>query len=65
MVDPSRAPHVIKDFEGVVVVEGGSGEIDKKANPELSHLSDGAGYYIFREFPVKKQYVASGQRYWK
>jgi hypothetical protein len=35
-------------------VKGGSGEIDKKANPELSHLSDGIGYYIWKEFPVRK-----------
>ena len=54
MIDPSKAPHVVKDFEGVQCVKGGSGEIDKKANPELSHLSDGIGYYIWKEFPVRK-----------
>jgi hypothetical protein len=32
MIDPSRAPHVVKDFEGVRTLEGGSGEIDKKAD---------------------------------
>jgi hypothetical protein len=45
MVDPVKAPHVVKDFEGVRLLEGGSGEIDKKADPHLSHLSDGVGYY--------------------
>lgn len=52
MVDPSRAPHVYKDLEGVIVLEGGSGEIDKKGNPELTHISDALGYYVAREFKV-------------
>ena len=64
MVDPTRAPHVVKDLEGTVVVKGGSGEIDKKSNPKLSHLSDSLGYYIFKEFPVKKRYVSSGKTHW-
>lgn len=54
-VDPSRAPHIVKDFEGVVMLEGGSGEIDKKKTPQLTHLSDAIGYYIVEEFPVIKQ----------
>lgn len=52
MVDPQAAPHVMKDFEGVVLLKGGSGEIDKKATPELSHISDACGYYISRRFPL-------------
>lgn len=52
LVDPNKAPHVVRDFEGVKCVEGGSGEIDKKDNPELTHLSDSIGYYIHKEFPV-------------
>jgi hypothetical protein len=54
MINPSKAPHVVKDFEGVQCVEGGSGEIDKKKNPDLSHISDAIGYYIHRKFPVRK-----------
>lgn len=54
MVDPNRAPHVVKDFEGVQCVKGGSGEIDKKVNPDLTHLTDGIGYYVWKEFPVRK-----------
>lgn len=54
LVDPMKAPRVVKDFEGVRLVEGGSGEIDKKATPELTHLSDAVGYYIWKEFPVRK-----------
>jgi hypothetical protein len=55
MVDPAKAPHVVKDFEGVRNLKGGSGEIDKKATPELTHISDAIGYYIEREFPVVKR----------
>jgi hypothetical protein len=54
MVDPTKAPMVVKDLEGVQCVAGGSGEIDKKKYPELSHLTDAIGYYTHREFPVKK-----------
>ena len=36
MVDPSRAPKTVKDFEGVTLLQGGSGEIDKGANPDLT-----------------------------
>lgn len=53
MVDPSRAPHVVKDLEGVRWIEGGAGEIDKKRDPMLSHISDGLGYYVARVFPVR------------
>jgi len=65
MVDPSRAPMMVKDFEGVTLVEGGSGEIDKTSNTDLTHLSDGVGYYTHREFPVKQKYVSSTRKYWK
>ena len=63
MVDPSRAPYSVKDFEGVTLIEGGTGDIDKKANPELSHLTDAYGYRVWYEYPVKKLYKASGQKY--
>jgi hypothetical protein len=53
-VDPSKAPKMVKDMEGVTLVEGGSGEIDKKIAEELTHLSDALGYYIHKEFPVIK-----------
>ena len=42
-----------KDLEGVALLKGGSGEIDKKAAPELTHISDALGYYIAAEFPVQ------------
>ena len=62
MVDPSRAPHVVKDFEGVVCVKGGSGELDKSPGP-LTHLTDALGYYVHRQFPIGVEYKKSGKRY--
>ncbi len=43
-IDPQKCPNLIKDLEGVVVVSGGSGEIDKKADKRLTHLTDAFGY---------------------
>ena len=57
MVDPGKCPSLVKDFEGVRVLEGGSGEIDKKADPKLTHWTDALGYYIAREFPVQQREV--------
>jgi hypothetical protein len=65
MVDPTKAPHVVKDFENVVCVKGGSGELDKKHNPMYSHMTDALGYYIQHEFPLKNAYVRSEQKFWK
>lgn len=54
MVDAAKAPNVVKDLEGVRTLAGGSGEIDKKATPTLTHVSDAIGYYVVKEFPVLK-----------
>jgi len=53
LVDPEKAPHLCEDFEGVVLKEGGSGEIDKKNDVELTHTSDALGYYIEKKFPLR------------
>lgn len=58
MVDPVKAPHVVRDLEGVQLLEGGSGEIDKKVNPELTHLADALGYMVAREFPIAARKAA-------
>jgi hypothetical protein len=55
MVDGGKAPNVLKDFEGVTLLEGGSGEIDKAVSPMLTHLTDAIGYYIEYEFPILSQ----------
>lgn len=52
MIDPAAAPQTVKDFEGVRMLVGGSGEIDKKATPALTHVSDGIGYYVARRYPL-------------
>ncbi len=54
MMVNSKCEHIIKDFEGVRCLEGGSGEIDKDATPELTHLSDAIAYYIAYKFPIVK-----------
>lgn len=52
LVDPAKAPRTVEDFEGVRILSGSAGEIDKKSTPELTHLTDGLGYYVEKEFPV-------------
>lgn len=55
MMVSKKATHVIKDLEGVRALKGGSGEIDKRADPKLTHISDALGYYVEREFPVNSR----------
>ena len=52
VVDPAGCPNLVKDFEGVRLVKGGSGEIDKTSDPVLTHLTDALGYYVSKEFPI-------------
>jgi hypothetical protein len=49
-VDVARAPMVSRDFDGVRMVDGGSGEIDKHVDRRLTHLSDAIGYYLYYNF---------------
>jgi len=51
LVNVTACPMLVKDFEGVTLLEGGSGELDKKLDSKLTHWSDGLGYYIHRRFP--------------
>jgi len=55
LVDPASAPHVVRDLEGVRTLKGGTGEIDKKVDPKLTHISDALGYYVVYRFPVVSQ----------
>jgi hypothetical protein len=59
LIDAKHAPHVVRDLEGVVLLKGGSGEIDKKGTPDLTHISDALGYYIIAEFPTTKKTVSA------
>jgi len=54
IVDPNNCKHTIKDFEGVVCKEDGSGDIDKSADYELTHLTDAIGYYVSKKYPLYK-----------
>lgn len=54
LTDPTKCPKIVTDFEGVVVVEGGSGELDKDDDPERTHISDALGYYVFARHPINK-----------
>jgi hypothetical protein len=47
--DPS-CRHLIADWEQVIFLD--TGELDKKSNPMLTHISDAAGYWVHRDFPV-------------
>lgn len=53
LVDPDQCPHLHEDFLAVKAKEDGSGDIDKDYDSNLTHLSDGAGYYISEEFPFE------------
>lgn len=61
LIDPRKAADVATDFDEVVVLRGGAGEIDKKINPERTHHSDAVGYYIDRRFPVRGGYTLKHQ----
>jgi hypothetical protein len=60
MVD-GRCSHVVRDFEGVRATEDGAGAIDKRKDPQLSHLTDGIGYYVAAEFPVRPNHLITGR----
>jgi hypothetical protein len=61
LVSKSGCPNLIKDFEGVRVIEGSAGDIDKDADPKLTHLTDAIGYYIEKCFPVQTGYMTQRQ----
>jgi hypothetical protein len=49
-VDPSCV-HLIADLEQVIFED--TGDLDKKSNPMLTHVSDALGYWVHRDWPVK------------
>ena len=53
LVDPFTCTHLINDLEGVSVIPGSAGEIDKKSDLSLTHLSDALGYFVHRKYPMK------------
>lgn len=63
-IDPSACPYLVRDLEGVRLLEGGSGEIDKRHDTDLSHISDALGYYIAYEHPIGEGRMTLGQMTW-
>ncbi len=60
LVDPENAPKTVEDLDGVVVIEGTGGEIDKSEKyKDITHLSDALGYYIHRKHPMRPRLVTS------
>ena len=64
LVCPKNAPRTVEDFEGVRILEGSAGDIDKKGTPDLTHLTDAIGYYIEQEFGVFEPAVVVGGGYY-
>ena len=61
LLDPGHCPRGIEDFEGTVLLEGGSGEIEKdyKKSPNRTHWTAAAGYYIAKKHPIVPSIVRS------
>lgn len=57
VVDPTCV-HLIADLEQVIFKD--NGDLDKSSNPMLTHMSDAAGYWIHREWPVQKPVIKAG-----
>ena len=52
IIDP-KCKGLIRDLEQVVNKDG-TREIDKSSNKDLTHLSDGFGYFCIMEHPISK-----------
>jgi hypothetical protein len=59
LADPRKAPAVVRDFEGVMLLEGGSGEIDKKGSEDrgLTHWEEPVGYYMVQAHPLNDRRI--------
>jgi len=62
VIDPS-CEHLIGDLEQVVYTD--AGDLDKRSNPMLTHISDALGYWIHQAWPpVTRGGVAVGFSSW-
>ena len=52
LICPYWCPWTVKDFEGTIVLEGGSGELDKDHDPMRTHLTDGLSYRALEKYPL-------------
>lgn len=51
-VDSQKAPNLARDLEEQLVVEGGSGELDKTSDLTIGHAADAWGYCIQKLHPA-------------
>jgi len=56
-----RCRYLIRDLEGVRVLEGSAGDIEKKKDPMLTHISDAFGYFIAHDHPIRRGRAGSRQ----
>ena len=63
LVCPKHAPNLVRDLEGVTLLEGGSGELDKKSDMRLTHASDSVGYYCSDRHPLVKHRIIRTELY--
>jgi hypothetical protein len=59
-IDPS-CTHVIADLEQVIFAD--NGELDKKSNPLLTHISDALGYWVHQDWPPVVKVAAASAHY--
>ena len=52
LVSPS-CPNLLDDIDGVMLLEGGSGEIDKNRDRRRTHMTDALGYMVEYEHPLR------------
>ncbi|MHC4513575.1 MAG: hypothetical protein ACYTGW_15910 [Planctomycetota bacterium] len=58
LVDPVNCRNLVRDFESVTVVEGGSGELNKSAdNGRFSHASDSISYGELKRYPLHRDVI--------
>lgn len=62
-INPDKCPHLVKDLREVVTKEDGSRLVKsaKRDDPYFwrTHASDAAGYFIYREWPVRREVLRS------
>lgn len=58
LIDGDFCDRLASDLDDVQLLQGGSGELDKKMDPSLSHISDAAGGSVVRRYPLNQHVSA-------
>lgn len=65
-IDRTKCPQLIKDFREVMTKEDGTKivKVSKRENPYFwrTHASDAAGYFVYREWPVRQEVIRSAPK---